>query len=94
MGSSTPYIGSSRGTTKSQTWNNLDASLFKSFPVTERLTMQLQLIAYNALNRQYLGTPDLGLDDVSSTPQASTFENQNWSYGSNRNTQIGAKFIF
>jgi hypothetical protein len=94
LGSSTPYIGSSRGTVFSQTWNNLDASLFKSFPITERVTLQLQMIAFNSLNRQYLGMPDLGLDDLSSNPQYTTFENQNWSYGSNRNTQIGAKFIF
>ena len=94
LGSSTPYIGSSRGTVLSQTWNNMDASLYKSFKVTERVTAQFQLIAYNAFNRQYLGMPDLGLDDVSSDPTQTTFENLNWNYGSNRNTQLGLKFIF
>jgi hypothetical protein len=94
VGATTPYIGSSRGSVLSDTWNNLDASLFKSFPVTEHVTAQLQLIAYNAFNRQYLGMPDLGLDDLSSDPQDTTFMNRNWSYGSNRNTQLGIKLIF
>ncbi|HTV15111.1 MAG TPA: carboxypeptidase regulatory-like domain-containing protein [Acidobacteriaceae bacterium] len=94
LGSSTPYIGSGRNIVKSQTWNNMDASLYKSFPVSERVTAQLQLIAYNVFNRQYLGMPDLGLDDVGPTQQSTTFMNRNWSYGSNRNTQLGIKFIF
>ncbi|HEX4006509.1 MAG TPA: TonB-dependent receptor [Acidobacteriaceae bacterium] len=94
MGAKTPYFGSGRNLVRSAPWNNMDASLFKSFPVTERVTAQLQLIAYNVFNRQYLGMPDLGLDDVSSDPHFTTFENPKWSYGSNRNTQIGLKFLF
>jgi outer membrane receptor protein involved in Fe transport len=94
MGSQTPYIGSSRNLIRSQSWNNIDASLFKSFKVTERLTAQFQLIAFNAWNRQYLGMPDLGLDDVTSPANLTTFENPNWDYGSNRNTQLGLKLIF
>jgi hypothetical protein len=95
MGSTTPYIGSSRNLVRSQSWNNIDASLFKSFKVNEHLTAQFQLIAYNAFNRAYLGMPDLGLDDVTSPANLTTFENPNWNYGSGpRNTQLGLKLIF
>jgi outer membrane receptor protein involved in Fe transport len=93
-GASTPYIGSGRSLTRSQSFNNMDASLYKSQKISERLTLQLQLIAYNVFNRQYLGTPDLGIDDVSSDPTETTFENYKWNYGSNRNTQVGVKFLF
>jgi hypothetical protein len=95
MGSKTPYIGSGRNIVNGQSWNNIDASLFKSFKVSERLTAQFQLIAYNAFNRAYLGTPDLGIDDVSDTPSSNTFEDLRWNAGSGpRNTQLGLKLIF
>ncbi|MBV8629374.1 MAG: TonB-dependent receptor [Silvibacterium sp.] len=94
MGGNNPYIGSGRSLARSQSWNNLDASLYKTTKLTEALSMQLQLVAYNALNRQYLGMPDLGIDDVSTTPSSNTFEDLRWNFGSNRNVQIGVKFIF
>ncbi len=94
MGSKTPYIGSGRSTLRSQAWNNIDASLYKSFKVNEHLTTQFQLIAYNALNRQYLGLPDPFIDDVSNIPANNTFMDNRFGYGSNRNTQLGIKLIF
>ncbi|HUB16995.1 MAG TPA: TonB-dependent receptor [Acidobacteriaceae bacterium] len=94
LGADSPYIGVGRNTVRANTWNNIDASLYKSFRVTERVTAQFQLIAYNAWNRQYLGTPDLGIDDVSNVPANNTFEDSRFAYGSNRNTQLGLKFIF
>ena len=94
IGSKTPYIGSGRSTVFSQSWNNIDASLYKSFKVNERLTAQFQLIAFNALNRQYLGMPDLFIDDVSNVPSSNTFMDSRFGAGSNRNTQLGVKLIF
>jgi hypothetical protein len=94
LGANSPYIGVGRNTVRANTWDNIDASLFKNFKVSERLTAQFQLIAYNAWNRQYLGTPDLGIDDVSNVPANNTFEDSRFSGGSNRNTQVGLKLIF
>jgi len=94
LGANTPYNGVGRNTVRANTWDNIDASLYKNFRVTERLTAQFQLIAFNAWNRQYLGTPDLGIDDVSDVPSANTFEDNRFASGSNRNTQLGLKFIF
>ena len=42
----------------------MDASLYKNVRLTERFTTQLQLSAFNVLNRAYYGTPDPFLDDV------------------------------
>jgi hypothetical protein len=84
-----PYIGVGRNTLRGQSWNNLDASLFKSTKLSEKLTLQLQLIAFNSLNRQYLGAPDTLIDDV-----GGSFMDYRYNYGSNRNTQLGIKFIF
>ncbi|MFT4114603.1 TonB-dependent receptor domain-containing protein [Silvibacterium sp.] len=94
LGSKTPYIGVGRDTVFSKTWSNLDLDLFKEEKVNEKLRVQFQLDMYNALNNQNLGMPDLGIDDVSSSPSSNTFEDSRWSYGHNRNTQLGIKFLF
>ncbi|GGH02532.1 TonB-dependent receptor [Silvibacterium dinghuense] len=94
LGAKSPYIGVGRNTVFSKAWSNMDLNLFKEEKVNEKLRVQLQLIMYNALNNQNLGTPDLGIDDVSDTPSGNTFEDSRWSYGHNRNTQLAIKFLF
>ena len=47
----------SRNTLRGQSWNNLDSSIFKTTPLTERVNLQLQFNVFNTFNRQYLGTP-------------------------------------
>jgi outer membrane receptor protein involved in Fe transport len=51
-----PYPGSSRSLLRGQTYSELDASILKAFPITERVKIQLSMTAYNALNQMYLGT--------------------------------------
>jgi outer membrane receptor protein involved in Fe transport len=51
-----PYPGSARSPLRGQTFSELDASVLKSFAVTERVHIQLSMTAYNALNQMYLGT--------------------------------------
>lgn len=84
-----PYIGSGRNTLRGQSWNNFDVALQKQTKLSERLSMTLSLIGYNALNRQYLGTPDTLIDDV-----GGSFEDYRYNYGSNRNTQLKVDFQF
>lgn len=85
----TPYGGVGRNTLRTQAWNNFDAALQKTTKLTERVTMTLSLIDYNAMNRQFLGTPDTGIDDV-----GSSFMDYRYNYGSNRNTQLKLQFQF
>jgi Carboxypeptidase regulatory-like domain/TonB dependent receptor len=82
-----PYPGVSRNTLRGQTWNNLDSSIFKTTPITERVSMQLQLNVFNTFNRQYLGTPGTFLG-------ASSFLTTAFNDGSNRTVQLGGKIIF
>jgi hypothetical protein len=63
--------------------------LQKQTKLSEHLSMTLSLIGYNALNRQYLGTPDTLIDDV-----GGSFEDLRYNYGSNRNTQLKVQFQF
>jgi hypothetical protein len=85
----TPYIGAGRNNLRAQSWNNFDVALQKQTKLTEHLTMTLSLIGYNALNRQYLGSPDTLIDDV-----GGSFEDYRYNYGSNRNTQLKVQFQF
>jgi len=82
-----PYPGVGRNTLRGQSWNNLDASIFKTTPITERVSLQLQLNVFNSLNRQYYGTPGAFLG-------ASDFLTTAFNQGSNRSVQLGGKIIF
>ena len=85
----TPYGGAGRNSLRGQSWNNFDVALQKQTKISERLNMTLSLIDYNAMNRQYLGTPDTMIDDV-----GGSFEDLRYNYGSNRNTQLKVQFQF
>ncbi len=90
--SNKPYIGIARNSQRGQAWNNFDLKLEKVTKLSERLSMNFSVIAYNALNRQFLGTPsDLDIDDVG---PGSTFYDYRWNFGSNRNTQLKVDFQF
>ncbi|HEY2470850.1 MAG TPA: carboxypeptidase regulatory-like domain-containing protein [Terracidiphilus sp.] len=84
-----PYASVGRNTLRGKSWNNFDASLQKTTKLTERLTMTLSLIDYNALNRQFLDTPDPDIDDT-----GFGFMDYRYSSGSNRNTQLKVQFQF
>ncbi|MGA2250284.1 TonB-dependent receptor domain-containing protein [Terracidiphilus sp.] len=85
----TPYTTVGRNNIRGQAWNNFDATLQKVTRLSERLTMTLSLIDYNALNRQYLGSPTSFIDDA-----GSSFMDFRYNYGSNRNTQLKVQFQF
>jgi hypothetical protein len=71
-----------------QTYYQLDASVFRLFPIAEALRFQLRFDAFNALNHPVLGTPG------SSTTTPSTFGVITSTANSQRLLQISGKFIF
>ena len=82
-----PYSGVSRNTLRGQSFNNLDASTFKTTPIGERVSLQLQLSAFNSLNRQFLGVPGAFIG-------APDFLSRDFNQGTNRTVQLGGKIVF
>ncbi len=68
------------------TWN-IDAGLYKTTTITERVRLQLRLEAYNMLNHANLFV-NTGNNDLAGTSLITS------SRGGNRNVQLAAKFIF
>ena len=50
-----PYPGSSRSLLRGQSYSDLDLTVIKTFPVSDRIHLQLSTAAYNALNQMFLG---------------------------------------
>ncbi len=80
----------------------LDATLSKTFKITERFKAELKMAAYNALNRLNLGNPNLDINSsqfgqalYQGTPSA-TFGPQTMELGnvSGRQVELGMKIIF
>ena len=93
-----PYAGIGRNTLRGDSYNSMDASIFKNNQISERFNLQLQATFYNALNRGYYGAPDAELEDA-----GSTFGNFTGNFGNSsngpagggaRNVQIGARLLF
>ncbi len=91
-----PYPGSSRSPIRGQAFSELDATLTKTTKITERVSMQLSLAAYNALNEMYLGP---GVADVSSSAFTSNMFNASGTTipgnsSGNRFMLLGGKITF
>jgi len=71
------------------TWN-LDMGLYKNVNITERMSLQLRLEAYNAFNHANFGT-DIGSAYVLPPYGYNTITG---GYSGNRNVQLGAKLKF
>jgi hypothetical protein len=89
-----PYPGSGRNILRAQPYNNLDASIFKTTKLTERVSMQMQLSAYNALNHQYRGTPYVNSFYDNSSASVNPFLSNLYNASGNRSVQLGGKIIF
>jgi hypothetical protein len=94
-----PYAGSSRNILRGNTFNNVDASVFKNTKITERITFRFEADAYNIMNRSYYSTPDNYIGDA----PGGSFNNFlfNTAGGSNigpgtgvRNMEFGGKILF
>ncbi len=87
LGINTPFPGVGRSTERARHFSELDTSIFKSTPITERVTFQFQFTAFNVLNQQFYGTPDPEIEDPS-------FQQTYFNTGTSRNLQFGGKIIF
>jgi hypothetical protein len=94
-----PYPGSGRSINRGPTFSELDATIIKSTPITEHISVELSMAAYNALNQAYRGTPgafvaesnSLGNLDYNSTGTVPTPTGLS---SGNRFVILGAKVIF
>ena len=95
MAVNNPYPGSSRSLLRGQTFSDLDATIFKTVPINERLSVQLSMAVYNALNQMFLGT---GNAFVGASNFTSNAENGSGSVAGdtsgNRFVLLGGKVIF
>ncbi len=103
-----PFPGVGRNVLRGDSFNNLDLTVGKSIRLTERVNMNLQVSAFNALNRGYYGTPDPNVED--SLLPGNGFLSSYYGFGTgaespaaggaysagpgNRNVQLGGKIVF
>jgi hypothetical protein len=69
---------------------NLDASVFRRFPIRERMNMELRAEAFSVTNTPQFDKPNQGF----STSTASNFGYVTNTIGGNRSVQFGAKLTF
>jgi hypothetical protein len=100
-----PYPGSGRNILRAQPFNNLDASIYKNTKLSERVSMQLQFTAYNALNHAFRSSQGDGSADGSFTSfvgayntqftgQPQPFLSQAYGVSNIRFILLGGKIIF
>ncbi|MGB6722120.1 MAG: carboxypeptidase regulatory-like domain-containing protein [Terracidiphilus sp.] len=90
-----PYPGSSRSLLRGQPFSDLDATVIKTIPITERVSIQLSMSAYNALNQMFLGAgnPFVGASNFTSNAENTSGSVSGNSSG-NRFVILGGKIIF
>ncbi len=88
-----PYPGSSRSLLRGQPYNDLDATVVKTIPVKERVSLQLSMAAYNALNHMFRGdgNPFVGASNFTSNALNGS---GSVSGSGNRFVILGGKVIF
>ena len=96
LAAGSPYPGSSRSLLRGPVFSELDATITKTTKVTEKVSIQLSLAAYNALNQKYLGP---GNPNVSSAAFASNIFNSSGTStpgnsSGNRFLILGGKVVF
>ena len=69
---------------------NLDAAVFRRFPIKERMSMELRAEAFSVTNTPQFDKPNQGF----STNTASNFGYVTATIGGNRSVQLGAKLTF
>jgi hypothetical protein len=67
--------------------NNLDVSLIKNTPLSERINFQLRVEAFNAANRTEFNGPNL-------SPTAAAFGTITTQANNSRQMQFGARFTW
>jgi hypothetical protein len=101
-----PFPGVGRNILRGDSFNNLDISAAKTIRLTERVSMQMMVSAFNVLNRAYYGTPDIDVEHS----LFGGFESSQFAFGTapgsgagggsypqglgNRNVQLTGKITF
>jgi hypothetical protein len=85
-----PFPGSSRSLLRGQPFSDLDATIIKTFALTERVNIQLSMAAYNALNQMFLG---VGNAAVAASNFTSNAENASGSESSPSGVLSGNRFV-
>jgi hypothetical protein len=90
-----PYPGWSRSLLRGQPYSDFDATVMKTFPITERVNVQLSMAAYNVLNQQFrgVGDPFVGASNFTSNAE-NTSGSQSGSSSGNRFVILGGKIVF
>jgi hypothetical protein len=90
-----PYPGWSRSLLRGQPFSDFDATVVKTFLITERVNLQLSMAAYNVLNQQFRG---VGNAFVGASNFTSNAENASGSVSGstsgNRFVILGGKVVF
>lgn len=91
-----PYPGSARSLLRGQAYSDLDLSVFKTFPINERVHIQLSMAAYNALNQMFLGPGNafVGASNFTSNAENSSNSFSPATPSGNRFVILGGKVIF
>ncbi len=71
----TPFAGGGRNQQRGQTINNVNLAVLKNWKVNEHITIETRGTAYNVLNRQYRGVPDVTIDDGNFADTGGSFGN-------------------
>jgi len=95
MAVNNPYPGSERSLLKGQSYSDLDVTVVKNFPITERVGVQLSIAAYNALNQMYRNTGDafIGASNFTSNQENGSGTVPGSTSG-NRFMILGGKIVF
>jgi hypothetical protein len=76
-----------RNTLRTEPYKNLDVSLFREFPVLEKVKLQLRIDAFNSFNHPVWGTPN-------SCENCSNFGVVSSTVNNARQLQLSGKFVF
>ena len=90
-----PYPGWSRSLLRGQPYSDLDLTVVKTIPITERVGVQLSMAAYNALNQMFRGTGNafIGASNFTSNQENASGTVPGESSG-NRFVILGGKIVF
>ncbi len=83
-----------RNTVRDAITNIMDASVFKSFKITERTGFQIRLTALNALNHFNFGTVDPTLLDAGNSSNGNGFGDPSLTNAGGRIIYLAGRFTF
>jgi hypothetical protein len=101
-----PFPGGGRNILRGDSFNDLDLSAAKTIHLTERVSLQMMVSAFNGMNRACYGTPDINVEHSLfggfestqfgfGTGQESGAGGGSYSQGlGNRNVQLTGKITF